>query len=428
MTQRSTKQIIQSDEELETENSSSIKQHSKPSEKVQQKDKETLKKTQKQLVALQKKLKKLEKGQQKGITPLNNHLDDSEDGPESEEEDSIMFSSSIKPIEVIPTPESETQPLRQVYSHDQQARQPTPLCSPSQRLATSSSTNDITKMDCKHRMERQSPLVEKRPLSPSATSSPPSKSLKKPLLLVVLANGVKLSSAPKTADFRDAQVRTLILRAVREYEALICTKNSFPSLSVHAQWAESCWAIAQIVPNDELDEGQRYKFTPRILGVIQRRGSTMCSRLLEPTRTQVIVCFGFRQGGKERGMKWNETSARNLYLNKTFHYKTLIDHCISEWHSGLFVQADFKEDNVGDFYKVSLANLKKWTSLNATVTTNKRKKLFDHAFKKLGGLTSGEPQVQLKGDTEERTQKELEGHTGETDSEGDEHDGEAGDD
>ncbi|KAG5649910.1 hypothetical protein H0H81_001523 [Sphagnurus paluster] len=380
MTWCSTKQTIQSDKELESENCSSIKRQSKPSEKVQHKDKETLEKTQKQLVGLQKKLKKLEKGQQKAL--LDDHPDDSEEGPESEDEDSIMFSSTIKPIEVIPIPEVQARPLRRV---------------------------------------EQTP-VEKRPLSPSATS-PPLKSLKKPLLPVALADSVKLF------------------------------------LDVCAQWAESCWANVQIVPNDELDEGQCYEFTPQILGVIQRHSSTMQSRLIEPTHTQVVVCFGFRQD-----------------LNKTFHYKdpktktgycknliifnlisktwfkdteaqgvvfkqlfnpipletialiwTLIDHCISKWHSGVFVQANFKEDNVSNFYKVSLADLRKWTTLNPTVMTNKRKKLFDRAFKKSGGITSGEPQIQLKGDAEERARRELEGHTGETDSEGDKHDDEASD-
>ncbi|KAG5642007.1 hypothetical protein DXG03_003812, partial [Asterophora parasitica] len=93
-----------------------------------------------------------------------------------------------------------------------------------------------------------------------------------------------------------------------------------------------------------------------------------------------------------------------------------VQFCIAEWSDGTCEEASFREKDVSNSYDAYLADIQKWASFNPAVTTNKRKKLFKRACKSAGVETTNIV-PQLTGDAEERARKELEEHTGKTDSE-----------
>ncbi|KAG5633831.1 hypothetical protein H0H81_004982 [Sphagnurus paluster] len=90
---------------------------------------------------------------------------------------------------------------------------------------------------------------------------------------------------------------------------------------------------------------------------------------------------------------------------------SLVDFGIKEWDTGRYVPKAFKEQDIIHNHKAFCADLQEWHSLSIPVTTNKRKKMFDHACK-----TAGAARPQLTGEAKERALQELKGHTGETDS------------
>ncbi|GLB45850.1 hypothetical protein LshimejAT787_3300010, partial [Lyophyllum shimeji] len=96
---------------------------------------------------------------------------------------------------------------------------------------------------------------------------------------------------------------------------------------------------------------------------------------------------------------------------------TLVHFCLKEWSTGKHVQTEFTEKDLLKQYLVFRADIDKWQKMNITVTTNKCKKMFIRACKNAGLTAAAVPKPQLTGDAEERARKELEGHTGETDSE-----------
>ncbi|KAG6884214.1 hypothetical protein C0992_006738, partial [Termitomyces sp. T32_za158] len=197
---------------------------------------------------------------------------------------------------------------------------------------------------------------------------------------------------------------------------------------------------------------------------VKRRGSRIRGGLLNPARAEVKGIFGFRQD-KAQFISKNAALAKKLHDHKSFHYKdtdleegfcqnpvilsvlvatlfkdedslgvtfhalfnpvsidtlalifTVIDFCISEWTTGKLLKNTFSEKDFGSAYTAFRADLVNWHNLNPEVTTNRRQKLFKRAVRCSGAIIAG-PKPRLVGEAEERARKELEGHTGETDSE-----------
>lgn len=69
------------------------------------------------------------------------------------------------------------------------------------------------------------------------------------------------SSRSKISDYV-AVVQALLLRAMREYEAFVSTKDAFPSTTLQAQWAESCWKSTALATKEN------YELTDRMAGLV----------------------------------------------------------------------------------------------------------------------------------------------------------------
>ncbi|KAF8057385.1 hypothetical protein FPV67DRAFT_1723987 [Lyophyllum atratum] len=475
------------------------KRQKKASEKVKHTNKENLEKAQQQLLNWQKKIARMKKADAKkasneGSSEPENSALESED----EDEEDVAFSSSIKPLEPIIVPQPKTPTIRRINFKDRIStasklprRAFVNLPATSSPIGRSHPHNNVVTLDPAGsdgiadnpinddeggNSQTSTPSSSnKRSRSPSrATPAPPPPQAKKskvPLREVTLRPGLNLTQAPTLADFSNPKVQALLLRAIREYEILVCTRGAFPPLSLRVQWAEACFSNAQqdAEGNDDSlgkEESSRFEFTDRMLRLIKKRGSRIRSDLLEPTRALVMSCYGFRDPVKRFDIKKNANLATSLLTGHAFHYKvpktqtgyggneiignliirlwfknkasagivfkryfdpisietlalifTLINFCIKEWETGQHVQADFSEDDVLASHQVFHADLKEWQSLNLEVTTNKRRKLFSRACKRAGVVTEDAAQPQLTGEAKERARKELEGHTGETDSE-----------
>ncbi|KAG6916632.1 hypothetical protein DXG01_006052 [Tephrocybe rancida] len=205
-----------------------------------------------------------------------------------------------------------------------------------------------------------------------------------------------------------------------------------------------------------------------MLRILKPRGSRICGDFLGAARSEVQIVFRF-QREKASHIKKNADIATALYNNKSFHFKNtstqegfyenpiilsvltailfkdrnslgvineeifnpislhtlalvlmLVEFCIFEWTTGKFEQGVFSEKQYKASYEVYFADLKSWHFINPGVTTNRRKKLYQHAFLASSAEGVATPMPTLVGETRERAHKELEGRTGETDSELDE--------
>jgi len=113
-----------------------------------------------------------------------------------------------------------------------------------------------------------------------------------------------------------------------------------------------------------------------------------------------------------------------------------IDFCIDEWSSGQFVKAKMWEKDVLARHEVYRKDLEDWHNLNVTAVDGIRRKWYQRArwvpfvFARMSWLTwrllysrnagvaeNIEIKQTLTGDVRDRTRDELEGRTGETDSE-----------
>lgn len=117
-----------------------------------------------------------------------------------------------------------------------------------------------------------------------------------------------------------------------------------------------------------------------------------------------------------------------------------IDFCLREWSTGTFLQAAFFEKDVLHTHKIYRVEVEAWSNINLAVTSNIRKKLFSRALyvhfyiQVLSNFDFGELLLRfshnsgvgdkdaaivsgLVGDAKDRVQTELDGRTGDTDSE-----------
>ncbi|KAG6805349.1 hypothetical protein H0H92_015767, partial [Tricholoma furcatifolium] len=193
--------------------------------------------------------------------------------PESEDEEDLGFSSSIAPLPV--EPDTDT-PLRRI-----DLRQLNGITKPGSLTRNVNATSSpIPSSDMMTYDEDISPAAFVPHAAPQSNQRGSFEDHEMstsggPLKVTLVAN-LKPSAAPTIADFTDPIVRSLLRKAVRQYEALICGKNSFPSLAIQVQWATKVWEDSQI--NREKDcgdtEAPRYEFTDRMLRLVSHCSSS----------------------------------------------------------------------------------------------------------------------------------------------------------
>lgn len=113
------------------------------------------------------------------------------------------------------------------------------------------------------------------------------------------------------------------------------------------------------------------------------------------------------------------------------------DFCLDEWATGVHIKADFREKDVIARHAQFHVDLKEWEELNPSTVEGIRKKFYNRAMyvhvtqtwtdinlyawlsRDAGISDDDKPKPSLNTEDLERVRNELEGHTGETDSEND---------
>lgn len=126
-----------------------------------------------------------------------------------------------------------------------------------------------------------------------------------------------------------------------------------------------------------------------------------------------------------------------FYLCTIYSFSGKLEFCIAEWSTGQFVKAVFNEKAGEDNFKAHLKDLTEWNKGNTLVIGKIRNKLFERTlyvipyasvlsaltqpYSHSAGTLSLEATSRVSNDAKLRAQQELEGRTGDTDSEEEEH-------
>ncbi|EDQ99159.1 uncharacterized protein LACBIDRAFT_317504 [Laccaria bicolor S238N-H82] len=275
-----------------------------------------------------------------------------------------------------------------------------------------------------------------------------------------LLDGVMSSSRAKASDYNDV-VNAILVRTMFDYEGLVSTHDAFPSSDLRRQWALRCWKMAS------KDADEFYNLSDRMCNLIKRRGSRIRGHVLAVVRPQIIAIYGFSRKVTPQTKARNKQSCEALLENGAFHHKdtgtltgfsqnkiiseilylawfedktsqgpllqhyfnpipletlalifTVIDFCLREWSTGVFIQSKFYEKVVLATHKAYRLELEAWNAINPSVIENIRKKLFNRALRSAGVFDASlKIPSCLQDAIKDRVQMELDGRTGETDSE-----------
>ncbi|KAJ7192316.1 hypothetical protein GGX14DRAFT_578183 [Mycena pura] len=299
---------------------------------------------------------------------------------------------------------------------------------------------------------------DKRPLSPSQSSpDPPSKRAKSKGKDAQFRDGfVQQAGVRPAAGDYEPIVAAILLRACGEYSARIVAAKlgGFPNVSIQYQWAEQCFK------NACRSSKERYKLTPRMSKLITKRGSHVRGKLIDTYRPLYAANYGFQRGQSKKVIAANKLKAEMLLKKAAFHYKDpstrtgyaenpiiaearsqyifknnkalgavfpsyfnpisaeylALDFSI-EWATGVELRTKFSEKDMSEAYQTHLADInEKWIKCNPTVTEKLRRKWYKRAAQ---DFAPAEPEQRTNIDVEDQDaiRMELEGRTGDTDSE-----------
>ncbi|KAJ7847692.1 hypothetical protein B0H13DRAFT_1907174 [Mycena leptocephala] len=444
----------------------------KPSEKVSMTDKENLAAAKARLEAQEKSLLKLRRKVATLAAPLTDQNDAArgDDEYESEERDfdglNLRFMSSVPPC-------ASPKKARLPRHRDILARfQKSPELGPDQRNRSSplpadgnddrdGDDDDVDKEDNGLMDSPQSAGEKRQHRGPVSSPAPPAKrpktKVKEPKFRegFVVVPGVK----PKAADYAPIE-EAIILRAYGEYSARVVGLGGFPGTSVQYQWAEECFNNACRSANE------RYKSTDRVIKLITKRGSQIRGKVVDSFRPLFPTHYGFQRGSSKAIIAANRDRAAALLKKAAFHYKdtetrsgyaenaiipaartqiifkdkkslaaifpsyfnpipaaylalefSVLQSLTQEWSTGTFIQAGFTEKEMGESYRTHLSDINdKWIKCNPTVTEKLRRKWYKRASQH---FCPAEPEQSTHIDEEDQDalRLELEGRTGETDTE-----------
>ncbi|KAF8814137.1 hypothetical protein BYT27DRAFT_7266802 [Phlegmacium glaucopus] len=257
---------------------------------------------------------------------------------------------------------------------------------------------------------------------------------------------------PKSSDYSDV-VEALLLCSMHEYEALISATDAFPSGALQTDWVRSCWKNTANATNEH------FEISDRMGRLIKKRGSRTRGDTLMHVRSLIVTTYKFNRKSTPRGVAKNVLRSAELLMDGAYHYKdtvlhtgyaqhhiiseiihlaffshstsvgvvyprlfdpislstlalifTLIEHCLKEWSTGRHVWANITEKDLKAAYCVHKVDLLAWQNVNVP-------KLYTRACRNAGVPEDLEPVTRIVGDVEEQLRDELEGRTGETDSE-----------
>ncbi|KAJ7635773.1 hypothetical protein DFH06DRAFT_1003351 [Mycena polygramma] len=264
---------------------------------------------------------------------------------------------------------------------------------------------------------------------------------------------------PKAADYAPVE-EALILRSCAEYSCRIMTINPFPPPPLQYQWAKECYS------NACRSAKVRYGITDRMVKVITYRGSEIRGKNVGAYRHTFETHFKFTAGNSKAAVAANKLKVTELTHKASFHYKdtklrtgyaqnsiiavarrklifkdkkslaaifpsyfnpisgpylaldfSTLQFLAEEYSTGKPVPGSFTEKEMSASYRTHLADINdKWIKSNPTVTENLRRKWYKRASQH---YVSAEPlkESHIDDDDVDLLRLEMEGRTGDTDSE-----------
>ncbi|KAK6974641.1 hypothetical protein R3P38DRAFT_3239041 [Favolaschia claudopus] len=96
---------------------------------------------------------------------------------------------------------------------------------------------------------------------------------------------------------------------------------------------------------------------------------------------------------------------------------TALEFCVKQWSTGSFIASKFTEKAVVDSYEKYVKDVEKWSAMKPSVVENIRKKWYRRASETLTSEVINDNESSINDAQEEALRAELEGRTGDTDSE-----------
>ncbi|KAJ7939304.1 hypothetical protein B0H13DRAFT_2300559 [Mycena leptocephala] len=277
---------------------------------------------------------------------------------------------------------------------------------------------------------------QKRPHPADSTLPPPAKRSKPEAEEMKFREDFVLSAAgkPKASDYVPVG-QAVIIRACADYSARILVRNAFPPLTLQAKWAaETFFGSCRV-------SKEHFILTARITTIITARGSQIRGKIINAVRSLFASHYGLQRSTAKKVIASNKAKADQLLFKGSVHYKkdslgaifpsyfdpltlelialeiSSFEFCAQEWSTGSFIQASFREKDVGARYAVHLADAERWSNCSSTVVETLRRKWYRQVSQTFTTSTPSSLSTNIDQEQEDALREELAGRTGDTDSE-----------
>ncbi|KAJ7762800.1 hypothetical protein DFH07DRAFT_956706 [Mycena maculata] len=338
-----------------------------------------------------------------------------------------------------------------------------PLCrsSPGPRSSSPTHSSSLSVSSGELTRPTADTASRKRPHLPDSTVPPPAKRSKPEAEEMKFREGFVLSVAgkPKASDYVPVG-QAVIIRACADYSARVLAQKGFLPLARQATWAAEAFFGSCRVSKEH------FALTARITTIITARGSQIRGKLVDATRSLFASHYGLQRSAVKKVIAANKVKVDRLLFKGSFHYKdpekrqgyaenkilpairqltifhkkdslgaifpsyfdplplalialeiTTLKFCAQEWSTGSFIQASFREKDVGARYLVHLADAERWSDLNPAVVETLRRKWYRQVSQTLTTSTLSSMSTNIDQEQEDALRDELAGRTGDTDSE-----------
>ncbi|KAJ7717262.1 hypothetical protein B0H16DRAFT_1799442 [Mycena metata] len=423
----------------------------RPSAKVATTDKENLLAAEASLAAANKKILKLRKKVGATAPPLEDN-NGGDSGPESEDDAepiNASFVSSITPLGRLPVPVARTAPLLPRKT----------------KKATSTETPVISSRAFKnlpeHTQDQDAPgddLIE----DDAADDD-----------LLDFDNNDRAPSSPSPPQVPSPQGQTEATGEKRRrrdsgMSSLPPTKRS-KSKGKESKFREDFVLVAGAKPKagdyEPVVEALLLRAMAEYSTRITKHGSHIRGKVVDGFRPLFATHFGFQRSNSKTIIAENKTRYEAIINKASYHYKkttartgygensifvtarqhsiykdknslaaifrsqfdphpapylalefTILQHLTGEWSTGSYLPTPFAEKDVVQSYRIHLTDIEKWINCNPVVTEKLRKKWFKRAAQNFGPVEPKED-THLDEEDQDALRMELDGRTGDTDSE-----------
>ncbi|KAL1698832.1 hypothetical protein EV121DRAFT_284527 [Schizophyllum commune] len=265
----------------------------------------------------------------------------------------------------------------------------------------------------------------------------------------------------KAADYC-GDSKQVILRASRQYEAYIISRDPFPDAVKQRVWVQNAWVDACQVLGVNLDCDDNAR------KLIVGRGSRIRGEMIKTTRSKVIARFRFRTSKRQAVLSQNRKQHDSLIKDNSYLYQdektgsgychsrliltileetlfssqdtsfgvvyreyldplpvptialvyTMVLHTISEWSTGHYIHKKFSEGHAKrSMYEPHLRLVKDWDDDEPSTTRKMRARWYKKIWALAGFDDVDTPVITVSEQARLKAREELSKHTGDTDTE-----------